>query len=167
MHSALRATVHRLKSQFCSTEQRDHYHQFQTTHPALCYHLSPSSMSPVLQACGISHQLSPLTNIWNVFLSTWGIFLLLSTHWAHSYSSLNTSLKMIFSLMPSIAFIHLLIALFLICCQKCWPPKYYKELFTWLIPSFNTTGSFSRSWTLSCVSWCSYWVAWDQPYVGI
>ena len=56
---------------------------------------------------------------------------------------------------------------FLIFCQKCWPPKYYKELFTWLIPSFNTTGSFSGSWTLSCVSLCSYWVAWDQPYVGI
>lgn len=138
MHSALRATVHRLKSQFCSTEQRDHYHQFQPTHPALCYHLSPSSMSPVLQACGISHQLSPLTNIWNVFLSTWGMFLLLSTHWAHSYSSLKTSLKVIFSLMPSIAFIHLPIALFWSAIKNADPQSTIRNcLHDWSLPSIQ------------------------------
>ena len=85
-----------------------------------------------------------------------GIFLLLSTHWDHSSSSLNTLLKMTFSLTSSIAFIHcLFITLFWSAVKNADPQSTNKELFTWLIPSFSTTGSFSRSWTLSCISLCS------------
>lgn len=122
-----------------AAQNRDHCHQFRPTHPAVCYHLSPSSMSPVLQVCGISHQLSPLTNIWNVFLSTWGIFLLLSTHWAHSYSSLNTPLKTTFSLIPSIAFIHcLLIALFWSSVKNADPQSTIRScLHDWSLPSIQ------------------------------
>ena len=118
----LRAIAHRVKSQLFSIAWRDHYCQLQPTPSAPAYHLSSSSMSPILQACGISHQQSSLTHIWNIFLSTRGAFLLFSTHWAHSCSSLNTPLKITFSLMPSIAFLLLLlIVLCLICCQKHLP----------------------------------------------
>ena len=139
MHSALRATVHRLKSQICSTEQR--------SLPSVSTYTSSSLLSPVpllhvscsTSMWDLSPTLSLLTNIWNVFLSTWGIFLLLCTHWAHSYSSLNTPLKTTFSLIPSIAFNYcLLMALFWSSVKNVDPQSTIRScLHDWSLPSIQ------------------------------